>query len=153
MSLFDSLDFPGGSRRDDPPTSKSAAKKIKADALRLKVAHAVYLAGDYGATSEEVADRIGIDLQSVSPRFAELSDGRKVFPPLISLGEGNPPLIRLKRSETGEVVRRPGRSGNGRQVWIHTGDGIRTGADRNDLPSGNVAIVTESPTHTGRTQP
>ena len=141
MSLFDSLDFPGGSRRDDPPTSKSAAKKIKADALRLKVAHAVYLAGDYGATSEEVADRIGIDLQSVSPRFAELS--RKVVPP----------LIRLKRSETGEVVRRPGRSGNGRQVWIHTGDGIRTGADRNDLPSGNVAIVTESPTHTGRTQP
>jgi hypothetical protein len=138
MSLFDSLDFPGGSRRDDPPTSKSAAKKIKADALRLKVAHAVYLAGDYGATSEEVADRIEIDLQSVSPRFAELSDGRKVFPP----------LIRLKRSETGEVVRRPGRSGNGRQVWIHTGDGIRTGADRNDLPSGNVAIVTESPPHT-----
>ena len=141
MSLFDSLDFPGGSRRDDPPTSKSAAKKIKADALRLKVAHAVYLEGDYGATSEEVADRIGLDLQSVSPRFAELS--RKVVPP----------LIRLKRSETGEVVRRPGRSGNGRQVWIHTGDGIRTGADRNDLPSGNVAIVTESPTHTGRTQP
>ena len=141
MSLFDSLDFPGGSRRDDPPTSKSAAKKIKADALRLKVAHAVYLAGDYGATSEEVADRIEIDLQSVSPRFAELS--RKVVPP----------LIRRQRSETGEVVRRPGRSGNGRQVWIHTGDGIRTGADRNDLPSGNVAIVTESPTHTGRTQP
>ena len=141
MSLFDSLDFPGGSRRDDPPTSKSAARKIKAYALRLKVAHAVYLAGDYGATSEEVADRIGIDLQSVSPRFAELS--RKVVPP----------LIRLKRSETGEVVRRPGRSGHGRQVWIHTGDGIRTGADRNDLPSGNVAIVTESLTRIGRTQP
>lgn len=39
-----------------------------------KVLEALRLRGEFGGTSEEVARDIGIDLQSISPRFAPLRD-------------------------------------------------------------------------------
>jgi predicted transcriptional regulator len=84
-------------RVSDPSTSHAAANSMRgqsATELELLVLNKLRRMGD--ATSEEVADSIGISLQSISPRFA----------PLARKG-----LI----EKTGET--REGSSGRNRQVW------------------------------------
>ena len=84
-------------RGDDPDTSHDAADQMrgrKASALETRVYEALRALG--GGTSEEVADHLDIDLQSISPRFA----------PMETLG-----LIRRT------TRRKAGKSGRQRIVW------------------------------------
>jgi len=85
-------------RGDDPDTSHEAADQMrgrKASALETRVYEALRNLGGFG-TSEEVADHLGLDLQSISPRFC----------PMETLG-----LIRRT------TRRKAGKSGRQRIVW------------------------------------
>jgi predicted ArsR family transcriptional regulator len=86
---------PGAWRRDDPPTSVAAALSIDVTPLEDKVEQAVRRLG--GATSEEVAQLLGIERVTVSPRFA--------------------PLERKGRLIASEK-RRVGKSGRASIVWM-----------------------------------
>lgn len=62
-------------RRNDPDTSKAAARKYKVGVRRHVCA--VICGGDYkprpqGWTGKELSDTLGIPLNSITPRFAEL---------------------------------------------------------------------------------
>ena len=63
-------------RDEDPDTSHDAARKIsnRLTELEVLVLSALQEAGYYGGTSGEVADATGIDLQSVTPRFAPMAE-------------------------------------------------------------------------------
>jgi hypothetical protein len=104
--------FGGQSRDEDPGTSKNAGRSFDAKRLCVKVLCVLAAAGDYGATSEDTADATGIDLQSISPRFGDFQNLKR-FPvaPAVVLVKG------------GAVVKRPGRSGRARQVWVITPEG------------------------------
>ena len=113
--LFDNHDEPvfgGLSRREDPPTSQNAGYSFNAKNLCVKVLRVIAEAGDHGATSEDTADATGIDLQSISPRFGDFRNPNR-FPVA-------PAMVLVKG---GSVVKRPGRSGRARQVWVITTEG------------------------------
>lgn len=63
-------------RRTDPSTSHEAAHAMDASltATRLErmVLQIITESGDHGATSDEVASRLMMDLQSITPRFKPL---------------------------------------------------------------------------------
>ena len=84
-------------RNEDPETSKEAARRIshRLTELETLVLSALQEAGHYGATSGEVAEATGVDLQSVTPRFAPMA-------------------------ERGLVVRTKSRR-DGRYVWVAAG--------------------------------
>ena len=84
-------------RNSDPETSHDAARRIshRLTELETLVLSALQEAEYYGATSGEVADATGIDLQSVTPRFAPMA-------------------------ERGLVVRTKSRR-DGRYVWVAAG--------------------------------
>lgn len=58
-------------RRTDPKTSHEAAARVSAAQLETLVIQALRTIGP--ATSRQVADYLGRDLVSISPRFAPLS--------------------------------------------------------------------------------
>ena len=84
-------------RNSDPETSHDAARRIshRLTELETLVLSALQEAGYYGATSGEVAEATGVDLQSVTPRFAPMA-------------------------ERGLVVRTKSRR-DGRYVWVAAG--------------------------------
>jgi predicted ArsR family transcriptional regulator len=77
MPEQDSFDFDNAAetdafaRRDDPDTSQAAADSVKQTELESVVLADLQSHGP--ATSEEVAERTGIALVSVSPRFRPLA--------------------------------------------------------------------------------
>lgn len=81
-------------RTDGPFTSREAYESVDASRLEELVYLAIYVLGPM--TSEEVAEALCINLQSITPRFAPMERKR---------------LIR----KTGGVRR--GRSGHSRQLW------------------------------------
>lgn len=86
----------GAARHEDPGTSKEAAAKLDASGLLQLVLEHLQACGERGATSEEVANAVGVDLQSISPRFAQLQRAGKIWK---------------------DGTKRPGSSGRKRQVW------------------------------------
>ena len=87
----------GAWRRGDPPTSQTSAQSVDATRLEKICVGAITRSGGRGMTSEEAAAAVGMELGSITPRFAPLEE------------KG---LIR--RTDR----RRPGKSGRGRIVWI-----------------------------------
>jgi hypothetical protein len=61
----------GRSRGNDPATAKDAAHSVKTAELELKVVETLAKAPD-GLTSHEVAERLDVQLVSISPRFRPL---------------------------------------------------------------------------------
>lgn len=70
-------------RRTDPATSHEAAhamdETMNASRLERMVFNIVLDSGDRGATSDEVAQRLGMDLQSITPRFKPLESKGYIF--------------------------------------------------------------------------
>ncbi len=85
----------GGVRVTDPETAHAAAAVVDTASLEWLVVNALVGLGGRG-TSEEVASRAGVDLQSITPRFR----------PLVRRG---------KVKDSGE--KRKGKSGRRRIVW------------------------------------
>jgi len=86
----------GASRSTDPMTSKKAAESVDATKLEKMVLEAVKRSGEKGMTCEEVADKIEMEVVSVSPRFAPLKRKGLIY-----------------RTD----LRRAGKSGRGRIIW------------------------------------
>lgn len=84
-------------RDTDPGTSHAAATAIDADGIAGKVLEALVSSGPRGATSEEIADRLGMPRVTVSPRLKPLCD-------------------RGLACDSGQ--RRDGRSGHSSIVWL-----------------------------------
>jgi hypothetical protein len=61
----------GSSRRHDPPTSKKAARDVRAGTLMDTCLRAIREA-DFGLTIEELSSCTGISIVSVSPRMKPL---------------------------------------------------------------------------------
>lgn len=89
----------GAARSGDPDTSHDAAESVRVAELERAVLRAIHDLGGK-ATSEDVAIYTGIDLQSITPRFA----------PLARKG------VIARTSD-----RKPGRSGKARIVWMKVG--------------------------------
>lgn len=70
-SLFDTQPPPARSRRSDPPTSKSAARCVRATYLEGAVLEVLRL-NPRGLTSHEVSAWLDLPLVTVSPRFRPL---------------------------------------------------------------------------------
>jgi len=87
----------GAWRRVDPPTSQTAAESVDATQLETICLGAITRSGARGLTSEEAAAAVGMELASITPRFAPL--------------EAKGLILRTDR-------RRPGKSGRGRIVWV-----------------------------------
>jgi len=104
--------FGGQSRDGDPITSRNAGRSFNAKHLCVKVLRILAMSGEFGATSEEVADATGIDLQSISPRFGDFKNLKR-FPVA-------PAVVKVV---AGTIIKRPGCSGRARQVWVITPDG------------------------------
>ncbi|MFL6229319.1 MAG: helix-turn-helix domain-containing protein [Pyrinomonadaceae bacterium] len=66
---FDST--PGGARRSDPDTSRAAARSVDTQRVEQVVLDALKLA-PAGLTTEELVDRTGLSLVTVSPRMKPL---------------------------------------------------------------------------------
>lgn len=62
------------SRRTDPTTSEDAAESIRPELpeLEFRVLHAIQKRGETGATTNELAELMGISLVTVSPRIRPL---------------------------------------------------------------------------------
>jgi predicted transcriptional regulator len=86
----------GLARNTDPQTSHDAADSITANQIELEVCNALAVGP---STTEEIANRLGRDLQSITPRMRPLEN-------------------------KGYVMRtqftRPGKSGRERIVWQRT---------------------------------
>jgi DNA-binding transcriptional ArsR family regulator len=70
------LDFSAHARRSDPETSKAAAGSVDAVGLALVVLESLRQHGP--ATAHELADRLSLQLVTVSPRLKPLEDRGKV---------------------------------------------------------------------------
>src|SRR6188768_2552592 len=66
---------PPTARKNDPQTSKDAALKIKYKGLRHAILQEIAKTGYYGATSFEVAERMKLPRDNVSPNFKPLERG------------------------------------------------------------------------------
>lgn len=86
--------FAGAARRRDPDTSKLAARRVEAEEISVLVTYCLRQNGPM--TAEEVADKLGREVGSITPRLAPLERAGLV-------------------ARTGE--RRPGASGATRIVW------------------------------------
>lgn len=110
VALVD-LDGPGAARTADPETARQAALNPTLDRARSRRAVLVALARLGEATSRQVADYLGVDRSSVSPRLNELGPGAPTV-------RYEPPLVR----KTGRV--RPGLgSGVHNETWELTEHG------------------------------
>lgn len=97
--------FKAFARRTDPETSHAAARSVESEATRLEgiVYEAVRRRGDYGLTWDEAEPATGLPAPSISPRWKPLR---------------NKGLIKAKTDESGNAVKRPGKSGRGQIVWV-----------------------------------
>lgn len=77
-SLFDNAEV-GRARHRDPDTAKAAAKSTDATRLEGLVLEELRKAEPDGLTTEELADRLGISLVSVSPRLRPLVNKGRVI--------------------------------------------------------------------------
>lgn len=74
LTLLDLLDrLPAPSHRGDPATSREAAAKVRVGPLCRKVLAALYRAGDYGATDQELGISTGLTATSAGTRRLELA--------------------------------------------------------------------------------
>lgn len=86
--------FSGAARRQDPDTAKRAARAVEAEEISVLVTYCLRQHGPQ--TAEEIADRLGRELGSITPRLAPLERAGLI-------------------ARTGD--RRPGKSGATRIVW------------------------------------
>jgi len=87
----------GGVRTTDPWTSHAAASSINATRLESMVYQVIYRYGRKGCISDEIRSDLGLDNNSITPRFA--------------------PLRRKKLiADTGYA--KPGNSGRQQTIWI-----------------------------------
>ena len=70
-------------RRSDPPTSHDAAARVDATRLEARVLEAL---AKYPMTSRECADYLGLDLVTISPRFAPLERKGRIYRTTIKRG-------------------------------------------------------------------
>lgn len=74
LTLLDLLDRqPAPSHRNDPDTSREAAGKVKVGPLCRKVLAALYRAGEYGATDQELGIATGLTAPSAGTRRGQLA--------------------------------------------------------------------------------
>lgn len=106
---------PGGVRRTDPSTSAEAAELLTS-AAQIEAEIAACLRDHFksvGATAEEIADHIGRDKQSVTPRFVEL-ERNKIC---VRMDKG---VVYDRRTGSRQLFhRRKNRSGRSAVVWWH----------------------------------
>ncbi len=88
-------------------TSEAALESIDTKALMVLVVGALGTKFVSGMTSEEVADQLGISLQSITPRFAPLEREGKIFRVVID---------RVK--DKNRYKTRSGVSGRARIIWF-----------------------------------
>ena len=88
-------------------TSDAALESIDTQAIMDMVVRSLNFKFFTGMTSEEVADDIGMSLQSVTPRFAPLEREGKVFRIVVE---------RVK--DRNRYRTRPGKSGRSRIIWF-----------------------------------
>jgi DNA-binding MarR family transcriptional regulator len=107
--MREQLDFGAYARRLDPHTSHDAAASVKVTDLEAVVLYALKDIGTEGATSHEVADHVGMDLVTISPRLKPLEKKGLVRRNLL------PGWL-----DTGRLVyqTRPGKSGRQSVVWF-----------------------------------
>lgn len=86
-------------RSTDPSTSHAAADWVDATGIAGKVLEVLVACGYHGATSEELADRLGMPRVTVSPRLKPLCD---------------------RGLACDSLQRRDGRSGHESIVWVAT---------------------------------
>jgi DNA-binding transcriptional ArsR family regulator len=70
------LDFTAKARATDPATSRAAAATVDAHGIALQVLNELRSGGP--GTSHELAERLGMQLVTVSPRMKPLEDAGKV---------------------------------------------------------------------------
>lgn len=95
-------------RTSDPESSQQAAEGVPTAELMLKVEEALRHYPYFGKTSEEVAEHLCINLQSITPRFSPLERMGRIYRKPVGV------------SDKGRIQyeTRPGRSGRGRVVWF-----------------------------------
>lgn len=96
-------------RRTDPDSAHEGARTVPSGELMLKVLDALKRMGDRGGTAEEVADHLGIDLQSITPRFKPLIEMKMIYREIVGYSDKGNPRYRT----------RPGKSGVGRNIHWH----------------------------------